>query len=178
MTHICVNELTIIGSDNGLSPGRHRVIIWTNAGILLIGPLGTNFSEILIENQTFSLKKMHLKMSSEKWRPSCLGLNELSCCRDINQQIHQHNADSLNKRLDLHWTQPLASEVHASVVIEWSPTSMFALVTLQDHIKGAIKKNNERCFQVYEYSSYRPHHVLNLHGYFCRNFVLQMIFII
>ena len=39
---------TIIGSDNGLSPGRHQAIIWTNDGILLIGTLGTNFSEILI----------------------------------------------------------------------------------------------------------------------------------
>ena len=46
VTHICVVKLTIIGSDNGLSPGRRQAIIWTNAGILLIGPLGTNFSEI------------------------------------------------------------------------------------------------------------------------------------
>ena len=44
MTHICVSKLTNIGSDNGLSPGRRQAIIWTNAGILLIGPLGTNFS--------------------------------------------------------------------------------------------------------------------------------------
>ena len=77
MTHICINKLTIIGSDNGLSPGRRQAIIWTNAGILLIGPLGTNFSEILIEIITFSFKKMHLKMLSVKWRPSCLGLNVL-----------------------------------------------------------------------------------------------------
>ena len=39
-------ELTVIGSDNVLSPGRHQAIIWTNAGILLFQPLGTNFSEI------------------------------------------------------------------------------------------------------------------------------------
>ena len=45
-THICVGNLTIIGSDNGLSPDRSQAIIWTNARILLIGPLGTNFSEI------------------------------------------------------------------------------------------------------------------------------------
>ena len=77
MTHICVGKLTIIGSDNGLSPGRRRAIIETNAGISLIGPLGTNFSEILIEILTFSLKKMHLKVSSGKQRPFCLGLNEL-----------------------------------------------------------------------------------------------------
>ena len=80
VTHICVSKLTIIGSDNGLSPGRRQAIIWTNAGVLLIGPLGTNFSEILIKILTFSFKKMHLKMSSGKWRPSCLGLNVLSQC--------------------------------------------------------------------------------------------------
>ena len=49
VTHICVSKLTIIGSDNGLSPDRRQAIIWTNAGLLLIGPSGTNFSEILIE---------------------------------------------------------------------------------------------------------------------------------
>ena len=77
VTHICVGNLTIIGSDNGLSPGRRQAIIWTNAGLLLSGPLGINFSEILIEILTFSFKKMHLKMSSGKWRPSCLGLKVL-----------------------------------------------------------------------------------------------------
>ena len=75
VTHICVGKLTIIGSDNGLSPGRRQAIIWTNVVILLIRTLGTNFSEILSEFHTFSFKKMHLKMSSAKWRPFCLGLN-------------------------------------------------------------------------------------------------------
>ena len=69
VTHICVGNLTIIVPENGLSPGRRQAIIWTNAGILLIGPLGTNFSEILIAIITFSLKKTHLKMSSAKCRP-------------------------------------------------------------------------------------------------------------
>ena len=77
VTHICISELTIIGSDNGLSPGRREAIIWTNDGILLIGPLETNFSEILFGMQTFSFKKMHLKMSSAKWRPFTLGPNVL-----------------------------------------------------------------------------------------------------
>ena len=76
-THICVGNLTIIGSDNGLSPGPRQVIIWTNAGILLIRPLGTNFNEMLIEIWTFSFMKMHLKVSSAKWRPFCLGFNVL-----------------------------------------------------------------------------------------------------
>ena len=82
MTHICVSKLTIIGLDNGLPPGRRQAIIWTNAGILLIGPLGTNFSEILIGIQTFSFKKMYLTMSSAKWRPFSLGLNVLTARQD------------------------------------------------------------------------------------------------
>ena len=61
MTHICVDNLTIIGSDNGLSPDRRQAIIRTNTRILLIGPLGTNFNEISIEIHTFLVKKMHLK---------------------------------------------------------------------------------------------------------------------
>ena len=45
----------IIGSDNGLLPGQHQAIIWTNVGILLIGPLGTNFNEILINQNSYIL---------------------------------------------------------------------------------------------------------------------------
>ena len=78
VTYICTSKLTIIGSDNGLSPGQYQAIIWTNAGILLIGPFRTNFSEILIKIYIFSFKKMHLKMSSGNWQPFCLGLNVLS----------------------------------------------------------------------------------------------------
>ena len=76
--HICVSKRTIIGSDNGLSPGRCQAIIWNNAGILLIGPLGTNFSEIQIEIQNFSLIKMHFKLCAI-WRPFCTGPNVLIC---------------------------------------------------------------------------------------------------
>ena len=48
VTYICINKLTIIGSNNDLSSGQHQAIIWTNAGILLIGTLEINFSEIFI----------------------------------------------------------------------------------------------------------------------------------
>ena len=75
--HICIGNLTVIGSDNGLSPGRRQAIIWTNYGILLIGPLRTNFSEILVEIYIFSFKKMHLKLSSGNCPLFCLGLNVL-----------------------------------------------------------------------------------------------------
>ena len=69
VTHIYVGKLT--NTDNGLLPGRRQIIIWTNAGILVNGPLGTNFRKIHI----FSFKKMHLKMSSANWRLFCLGVN-------------------------------------------------------------------------------------------------------
>ena len=52
-------KLTTIGSDNGLSPVRRQAIIQTNTGILLIGPLGTNFGEILIEIQTSTVVTTH-----------------------------------------------------------------------------------------------------------------------
>ena len=78
VTLICVSKLTITGSDNGSSPDRRQAIILTNARILLIGPLGTNFSEILIEILAFSFKKMRLKVSSAKRRPFCIGVNVLT----------------------------------------------------------------------------------------------------
>ena len=77
MTHICVSDLTSIDSDYGLSPGQRQAIIRTNARILLVRPLGTNFSELLVESLIFSFKKMRLKVSSAKRRSFCLGLNEL-----------------------------------------------------------------------------------------------------
>ena len=93
MRHISIGKLTIIGSDNGLLPGWRQAIIWTNAGILFIGPLGTNFSEILINIYTFSFKKMHLKISSGKCRPFSLTLNVLNqkCIHSASVETNQEN---------------------------------------------------------------------------------------
>ena len=74
---------------------RRQAIIWTNAGILFNGPLGTNFNEILIAIQTFSFKKMLLKLSSAKWWPFCPGddkltgvhLIELTQCQALVKRI-------------------------------------------------------------------------------------------
>ena len=77
--NICVNDLTIIDSYNGLLPGRGQAIIWTNAGILLIPTLETNFSENFSEIQTFLSKKVHLKISSVKWQQFRFAFNVLSC---------------------------------------------------------------------------------------------------
>ena len=79
--YIYVSKLAIIGADDGLSPGRRQTIFWTNAWIWYIllymtDPLGTKLGENLIETDTFSFKKMHLKMY-RKMRPFCLSLNVL-----------------------------------------------------------------------------------------------------
>ena len=97
MTHIWVGKPTTIGSDNGLSPERRQAIICTNAGILLIGLLGTNFSEISFEILAFSLKKMRLKVSSAKRLPFCPGLNVLTISFAI----------SIEQKKWKHWLQKL-----------------------------------------------------------------------
>ena len=88
MTHICVGNLTIIGSDNGLSPGRRQAIIWTNDGILSIRPVGTNFSDILAEiNNIFIQENVFKSVVCDMaainflgtgaiiWLPQCKGSN-------------------------------------------------------------------------------------------------------
>ena len=73
MSHICVRKLTIIGSDDGLSPGRRQAIIWINAWILSIRTLATIFSEKINEIHTFSFKEVHFcEMAAIKFRSQCV----------------------------------------------------------------------------------------------------------
>ena len=117
VTHICVGKLTIIDSDNGLSPGRRQAIIWTNAGILLIGPLGTNFSEIFIKILTFSFRKMHLKVSIAKCCPFHLGLNVLSN-DDIKHPYIYGDPMSMITYQDM-----LHLNVTFGIILNWSTSS-------------------------------------------------------
>ena len=114
-----------------------------NAKILLIGPLGTYFSEILNEIDKYAFKKMHLNLSSAKWQTSCLGLNVLNCHNiiiaigllmnvlltywgrdkmDTISQITFSNAFSWMKmfeyRLRLHWS--LYLRVQLTISQHWS----------------------------------------------------------
>ena len=134
VTHICLSMLTISGPDNGLSPGRRQAIIWTNAGILLIGPLGTNFGEILIEICTFSFKKMHSNMSSAKWRPFCLGLNVLSFSDPI--QIAVESSSSSISRASKCYYRPLEytaiTSKHPCPIDHWG-VAVVSQVTFQTH---------------------------------------------
>ena len=69
MTHICVNRLTNIGSDNGFANDRRQAIILTNAGILFIEPLGTNIEEIIHEN---AFENVVCKMPAILSLPECV----------------------------------------------------------------------------------------------------------
>ena len=134
MTFICVSNLTIIGPDNGLSPGRRQAIIWTNAGILLIGPWVTNFSEIIIGIHTFSFKKIHLKMLSVKWWPFCPGLNVLThwpqwdVINNSKQVILKYIWDytmNCSCEIAIRYMYPVyeSALVKAILMIFWQPTS-------------------------------------------------------
>ena len=125
MTNICLSSLTIIVLDNDLSPGRRQAIIWTSARILLIEPLEKKFIEILIEIITFSFSNMHLKLSSDKWQPFCLGLNVLTYWGwDKMDAISQTTFSSafpwmkiFEFRLKFHWN--FFMRVHLTIFLHW-----------------------------------------------------------
>ena len=78
VTHIYVNNL-------GHNWFRYWLVTWSTPShcldqhwYIVNWTLGNNFSQILMEIQTFSFKKTHLKILSAKWRPSCLSFNVLN----------------------------------------------------------------------------------------------------
>ena len=106
VTHICVANLTIIGSDNSLSPGRRQAIIWTNARILLIGPLGTNFSEILVETfspQKNAFKSVVCEMAAILSRPQYVNKDYVvslhSCCPGRGLDVSCSTSQSMREYL-------------------------------------------------------------------------------
>ena len=78
VTHICVSKLSILGSDNGLSPGRRQAIIWTNARVLLIywtirNKIQWHFNRnwyIFIQENAF--ENVLWKMATILSRPQCV----------------------------------------------------------------------------------------------------------
>ena len=142
LMHICVSKIIIVGSDNGLSPGRCQDIMWTNAGILLIGPLGINFSEILIEINTFLFKRMHLKMSSAKWRLLHLSL------KDLNHWWHRlQMLTSINRFKHVRIMQPVSSctkNVHDTICEGLIYSSYVCVINTQDWYDPEIQ-NGHQC---------------------------------
>ena len=121
---ICVSKLAIIGSDNGLLPGLHQAIIWTSARILLIRPLGTNFSEGLNEIQTFSLKKICFKVCSAKCCPFCVDLNVL---RNLKCKVGVVVQQLITKNALLHVQSHI---VHVSLNVNTFPTCALSSATI------------------------------------------------
>ena len=126
LTHMCVANLTIIGSDNGLSPGLRQAIIWTNDGILLNVPLGTDFSENSIEIHIVSFTKMYLKMFA-KWCLFRLGLNvvipmrrknAIEICNDT--LVH---SKSINDQTDICVCLRLDHEYPMKSILEQMPSN-------------------------------------------------------
>ena len=144
VTHTCVGKLTIIGSDNGLSPGRRQAITWTSDGIYLTGPLETNFNEILIEIDIFSFTKMHLEKSSGKWRPFCLGLNVLPLSCLVYQVLHREMKVSLG--LTRHKTKcnkRMSSSMYPAISIVVRVLRCYVLpITTTNEVIGRMGLNN------------------------------------
>ena len=113
LTHICVSDLTIIASYNGLSPGRCQAIIWTNDGILLIGPLGTYLSiwnsNIFIKENIFEC--VVCEIASSLPQPQCVNLVVLmlqyswrivpihDCCQGISRHCILNSLYKINRPL-------------------------------------------------------------------------------
>ena len=124
VVHIYVSKLTIIGSDNGFSPGRHKAIFWANAEILLIQ---TKFIEILSEFHAFSLRKVHLKMSPAKWPPFSLGLNVLSSLSDLQPSVWQNSMTSVTIT-HRHTVYPRNYAHHWNLVVFWSQSIFIHII--------------------------------------------------
>ena len=114
VTHICVSKIIIISSDNGLLPGRRQAIIWTHAEILLIGPLGINFSEILIEiNISFIQGNAFENVVSKKASISSLP-------QWVNNNLAPGSGLALNRWLVTIWTNDVPVYWHICVTRQYS----------------------------------------------------------
>ena len=102
VTHICVSKQSIIGSDNGLAPGRRQAIIWTNTGILFNGTLWTNFSEIrnlYIFIQENAFQNVVRNMAAILFRPQCV--NPMSVCQwSSPERCGQNRPESSQKSVN------------------------------------------------------------------------------
>ena len=150
VTHIWVNKPNIV-SDNGLSPAPSPATTRTNDGILLIGPLGTNFSEILVEIHIFCFKKMHLKMSSGKCCPYCLGLNVLT---NVLTSIYRNVKFSQVNGLQL-------SMIHISCTVcqgpIWAEPCWYCFSTLEIHLAKCIHLHSNIVAALAKAITYLPH---------------------
>ena len=72
LVYVWVSQV-LTGSDNGSSPLWRHANILTNASLLLVWPLRTEFGD-MNENKAISTQEYDDKISSAKSHPICLGL--------------------------------------------------------------------------------------------------------
>ena len=85
VTYICFSNLTVIGSDNVLSPSRCQDIIWANAGILLNGQTSGTF--IYFHSIKCIWKKCVCKMAAIMSRPQCIKIWICHTTMDITSGV-------------------------------------------------------------------------------------------
>ena len=88
VTHICLSKLTIIDSDNGLSPSRRQAIVWTSDGILLIYPHWNANQNSYILIQENAIENIVRKMAAILSRPQCVKHLELVGVNDWNDSLY------------------------------------------------------------------------------------------
>ena len=102
-----------------------------NAGILLIEPFGTKFSEISIEIHIFVFKKMHLKMSSGKWQPFCLSLSML---KHFEYRTQEHLTESVKFESDF-LVRPGLGSSKVLVLGTWCKKNEYLVLTCTWHFE-------------------------------------------
>ena len=102
-----------IGSGNGLSPFRRQAITWTNADMLSVGSLGTNFNEIQIKKQNFSFMKIHSKLLSAKWQLFRPGGDELQNWEQLTcWNMHNNWLADRCWLMRVHWIENWLCDLH------------------------------------------------------------------
>ena len=124
---------------------------------IVIGPLRTSFSEILIQMHTFSFKKSHFKMLSGKWWPFCLGLNVLKKPQDVIIQLCKIRAQKgTNKQIrDIFQYEDNILRVHkifklkirkrgkTAFILKWS--SRFPVLILKKRATNWVASLKRKC---------------------------------
>ena len=145
VTHICVSKLTVVGSDNGLPPGRRQAIVWTNAEILLIGPSGTCFRNLNRNSYVFIQENAFCKMAAICFWPQCVKQHDEVVIRNYpDSKVHGANMGPMLAT----WT--LLSEYRPFVRGHWLESQMTGNTELLYfycyHNKLLNKQSNLRWF--------------------------------
>ena len=111
LTHcpLASKNLVNLGAGNILSHVPRQAIIWSNAASLLIIPLGTNFSGILIKNIKIDIQENTVKMSAKR-QPFCKRANSTRTNSFTNDMTHlkswheniEHRSNSGGYNLKIH----------------------------------------------------------------------------